>query len=112
MRPYRLHIFVCEGKRCANRGSEALTERLKEGVEEAGLWDEVIVSRSGCIRVCKETDPEGGLCPAVVVYPEGVWYRNIGAGDVEEIIEEHLKKGRVVERLCLLRAFGKGGEKS
>lgn len=35
----------------------------------------------------------------VVVYPQGIWYRGVGVGDVEEIIQKHLVGGRPVERL-------------
>jgi (2Fe-2S) ferredoxin len=47
-----------------------------------------------------------GFCSigtAVLVYPEGVWYAQVRAGDVPEIIEEHLEKGNVVERLALIK---------
>lgn len=98
VKPYRLHIFICEGKRCAARGSAAVVEEFKRRVKEEGIKG-VRVSRSGCLKACKETRREGEYSPAVVIYPEGTWYRNVGAGDVSEIIEEHLKKGRVVERL-------------
>jgi (2Fe-2S) ferredoxin len=37
--------------------------------------------------------------PVLVVYPEAVWYTYVDRTDVDEIIEEHLGKGRVVERL-------------
>jgi (2Fe-2S) ferredoxin len=67
-------------------------------------------------KVSKGCSPEGtvvltecgsvGFCAigaAVMVYPDGVWYAQVRAVDVPEIVEEHLVNGRVVERLALLR---------
>ncbi|MBI5642353.1 MAG: (2Fe-2S) ferredoxin domain-containing protein [Deltaproteobacteria bacterium] len=98
MKPYRLHIFVCQGKRCAAKGSEDVLESLKEKIKAAAIKD-VKISKSGCLKVCKETETEGEFSPAVVIYPEGVWYRKVAVSDVDEIIEKHVKKGEVVERL-------------
>lgn len=47
-----------------------------------------------------------GFCAvgaAVLVYPEGVWYAQVRAEDVPEIVEEHIVNGRIVERLALLK---------
>ncbi len=100
MKPYRYHIFVCQGKRCLAKGGEEVIEVVKERIKKEGLKEKVIVSRSGCLKVCKETDQEGMFCPVVVVYPEGVWYREVKVADVEKIVERHIKAGEVVE--CLL----------
>ncbi|MBI5561677.1 MAG: (2Fe-2S) ferredoxin domain-containing protein [Deltaproteobacteria bacterium] len=102
MRPYRFHFFVCEGKRCAARGSEGIRELLKKRVKEEGVKD-VKVSKSGCLKMCKETGTEGEYSPAVVVYPQGVWYRNVKESDVDELVERHAKKGEIVERLLYFK---------
>ncbi len=102
MKPYRLHIFVCQGKRCAARGSEDILDALKERIKSEDIKD-VKVSKSGCLKVCKETDTEGEYSPAVVVYPEGVWYRNFKVTDIDELISRHVKKGEVIERLLHYR---------
>jgi len=99
VKQYKKHIFVCLGKRCAAKESEELLDALKARIKAEGLKDEVIVSRSGCMRVCKETALEGEYSPVVVVYPAGVWYRNVGPADIDEIVERHVKRGEVVERL-------------
>jgi len=104
MKPYRLHIFVCEGKRCSAKGSEAVREAFKEKIKAAEIKD-VKVSKSGCLKVCKETPVEAEFSPAVVIYPQGVWYKNVTLGDVDEIIETHVKKGGIVERLLLYAGF-------
>ena len=54
----------------------------------------VRINASGCLDRCE-------LGPAMVVYPEGVWYKYESEADVDEILESHLKNGRVVERLKL-----------
>lgn len=102
MKPYRLHIFVCQGKRCAAKGSEELLDTLKDRIKSEEIKD-VKVSKSGCMKVCKETDTEGEYSPAVVIYPEGVWYRKVTVADLDDIIDKHVKKGEVVERLLHYR---------
>jgi NADH:ubiquinone oxidoreductase subunit F (NADH-binding)/(2Fe-2S) ferredoxin len=56
------------------------------------LSNEVKVVETGCFGLCEQG-------PTVVVYPEGVVYCRVGVGDIAEIVESHLLKGRVVERL-------------
>lgn len=102
MKPYRLHIFVCQGKRCSGKGSEALLDAIKDRVKDEGLKD-VKVSKSGCLKVCKETEVEGELSPSIVIYPEGVWYRKVAMNDINDIIDRHVKKGEIVERLLHYR---------
>ncbi len=98
MKPYRLHVFVCQGKRCAAKGSEDVLHEFKEAVKKNNLSD-VRVSKSGCLKMCKETSTEAEYSPAVVIYPEGTWYRNVTKRDVDEIVEKHLKSNTIVERL-------------
>lgn len=99
MREYRLHIFVCLGKRCSSKGSEDILDALKDRIKADGLRSEVLISRSGCMKACKETEIEGEYSPVVVVYPEGVWYRNVTVADVDEIVEGHIKSRGIVDRL-------------
>jgi (2Fe-2S) ferredoxin len=63
-------------------------------VKAKGLAGEgrVRVNTAGCLDRCEEG-------PCVVVYPEGVWYTYVDKADIDEIVEEHLVNGRVVERL-------------
>lgn len=105
MEPYRLHVFVCQGKRCLAKGSEDLLDGIKQRIKAAGIKG-VKVSRSGCMKVCKETETEGEYSPVVVVYPAGVWYRNVAASDLDEIVKRHIIKGEVVERLLHFRLGG------
>jgi len=99
MKPYRIHLFVCQGKNCSAKGSVEFLEALRDRLDEVGLKGEIKTSRSGCLGVCKETEPEGGFCPSIVVYPQGVWYRNVTQGDIARIVERHLKRGEVIEEI-------------
>jgi (2Fe-2S) ferredoxin len=89
------HVFVCtSGDWCAQVDGDGLGVhgQLKKLVGEAGLKDRVRVNHSGCMDQC-------GFGPMVVVYPEAVWYWGVKPADVEEIVTQHLIKGRPVERL-------------
>jgi (2Fe-2S) ferredoxin len=90
---YQNHIFVCtnqkaEGKTCCGeaRGME-LVEKFKDAIKEAGLVGKVRAQRAGCLDACKHG-------PAVVVYPEGTYYGQVGPDDVKRIIEEHVMGGK------------------
>lgn len=98
MKPYRKHILLCTGKTCATKGSEDVLKRLREKIDEDGLKG-IKTSKGGCFGSCKETEEKGILCPVAVVYPEGVWYERVDTDNIDEILDEHIKKGKVVERL-------------
>ena len=56
----------------------------------------VIVTECASVGFC-------AIGPAVMVYPDGIWYAQVSVEDVREIVEDHLLNGRVVERLALLK---------
>lgn len=97
--PYRYHVFVCMNEReaghrrgcCASRGAAEVLAKFKEEVAKAGLVATVRAQKSGCLETCEE-----GV--SAVIYPEGVWYGRLTAGQVPEIVESHLKNGRPVEK--------------
>jgi (2Fe-2S) ferredoxin len=105
--PIRLHVLVCGGKSCTNAGSaevrEAFERELKArellfGKAKKGKNPQGSIVLTECASV--------GFCAvgaAVLVYPDGIWYAQVRAADVPEIIEEHLIGGRIVERLALLK---------
>ena len=91
--PYRKHVFVCTGPRCAPESSPALYEHLKNRLKELGLSagpERIHRSQAGCFGVC-----QGG--PILVVYPEGVWYHHVTPEKLERIIQEHLLKNQPVQ---------------
>ena len=89
---YRAHVLVCGGTGCSSSGSATLIERFEEKLAENGLDKEVKVIRTGCFGLC-----EAG--PVVIVYPDGTFYSRVKPENVDEIVTEHLLKGRKVEHL-------------
>ena len=89
---YRSHVLVCGGTGCTSSNSPKIIEQFETLIKEKGLEDEVKVIRTGCFGLC-------ALGPVVVVYPEGCFYSEVKPEDVAEIVEEHLLKGRIVQRL-------------
>ena len=89
---FRAHILVCGGTGCTSSGSAELIARFEEQIAKNGLDKEVKVIRTGCFGLC-----EAG--PVVIVYPEGTFYSRIRVEDVDEIVSEHLLKGRIVQHL-------------
>ena len=96
----RCHVLVCTGAGCVASGALEVSAALGKAVAAAGLSDEVGIVETGCLGPCM-------VGPVAVVYPDGVFYQDLKAEDAEEIVEEHLLKGRVVERL-VSRAPGTG----
>ncbi len=92
MEIYRAHVLVCKGTGCVASGSEPIFETLQKEIEKKGLDKEVKVIQTGCLGLCE-------LGPNILIYPEGSYYCQVKAEDVPEIVEEHLLKGRVVQRL-------------
>jgi len=104
--PIKHHVFVCNGKSCSAVGSAdvkaefelILKEKdLRQGKESKGRnpMGEIVLTDCSSVGFCS-------IGPAVLVYPEGIWYAQVQPEDVREIIEEHLEKGNVVERLALI----------
>jgi len=100
-KPYfERHIFFCINERpfgeaaCAHHNANDAFAHCKQAVKAAGLAGEgkVRVNKAGCLDRCA-----GG--PIAVVYPEGVWYSYVDTQDIDEIVESHLKNGKIVERL-------------
>ena len=92
MKIYRSHVLVCGGTGCTSSGSKQIQEEFAKHLKLNGLEDEVQVVQTGCFGLC-------AIGPIVVVYPEGSYYGHVKPEDVKEIVEEHLLKGRIVERL-------------
>ena len=88
----RSHVLICGGTGCTSSGSKTLQEEFNKQIGEFGLAEEVKLVQTGCFGLC-------ALGPIVIVYPDGTFYSRVTADDVKDIVEEHLLKGRVVERL-------------
>ena len=88
----RAHVLICGGTGCTSSGSHDIQKAFAENIESCGLADEVKLVQTGCFGLC-------ALGPVVIVYPDGTFYSRVTPEDVKEIVEEHLLKGRIVERL-------------
>ena len=89
---YRAHVLICGGTGCTSSGSPAIEKALEEQLKANGLEEEIKIVQTGCFGLC-------ALGPVMIVYPEGTFYSRVTEADVKEIVEEHLLKGRIVERL-------------
>ena len=99
----RTHVLICGGTGCSSSNSMLIADRMEEEVARQGLAEEVKVVRTGCFGLC-------ALGPVMIVYPEGTFYSRVKVEDVPELVEEHLLKGRVVDRLVYREEEG-GEEK-
>ena len=88
----RSHVLICGGTGCTSSGSMKIISEFSEELAKQGLSDEIKVVQTGCFGLC-------ALGPVVIVYPEGTFYSRVTEEDVPEIVEEHLLKGRLVQRL-------------
>ena len=98
------HVFICTGSSCGPRGSQAVLEKFQEVLRYKGLLygkralpsmrehGSVLVASCGSVGLC-------AIGPAVLVYPDGIWYYGVTPDDVEEIVNEHIIYGNPVKRL-------------
>jgi len=99
---YRYHVFFCTNKRedgsacCQNFNALAARSYAKDKVKALGLAGKggVRINIAGCMDRCSQG-------PVIAVYPEGIWYTYVDHDDIDEIIQEHLTHGRVVQRLLI-----------
>ena len=99
---YKHHLFFCLNQRddgrecCQHKNAEAMQSHAKQRVKALGLAGpgQVRVNKAGCLDRCE-------LGPVAVVYPDNVWYTYIDKEDIDDIIDNHLLHGRIVERLRL-----------
>ena len=92
MKTFRSHILVCGGTGCHAGGGPLVEKALIKEIQRRGLADEIKVVETGCNGYC-------AAGPVAVVYPEGIFYQRLTPQDVPELVEEHLLKGRPIERL-------------
>jgi len=99
---YRRHVFFCLNQRddgqacCGTHDAEAMQLHAKARLKALGLngAGQVRVNKAGCLDRC-------AVGPCLVVYPEGTWYTYVDREDIDEIVDSHLRDGRVVERLLI-----------
>ncbi len=99
---YSKHIFICTNQRpegaakpsCGETHGMALVTEFKKQIKDKGLSIEVRAQKTGCLDVCD-------FGPALVVYPDAIFYQHVQLDDVSEIVESHLQNNIPVQRLVL-----------
>lgn len=99
----RSQVLVCGGTGCTSSGSIKLVDEFNKRIKENGLENEVEIVMTGCFGLC-------ALGPVVIVYPEGAFYSMVKQEDVNEIVTEHLLKGRIVRRLLYDKSVHDGSD--
>ena len=102
---YRSHVLVCGGTGCTSSGSQQIMVSLREELKKQGLDEEVSVVQTGCHGLC-------ALGPIMIVYPDATFNAMVKEDDIPEIVEEHLLKGRPVQRLLYDETVTPAGVKS
>jgi len=92
MSKYTMHLLICGGTGCRASQSDALAEKLARELEKQGLENTVQVIMTGCFGFCEKG-------PIVKVMPDNTFYVEVSPDDAEDIVEEHVVKGRKVSRL-------------
>ena len=92
MNKFRMHILVCGGTGCISSESQEVYDRFVAQIRENKLQNEVQVLKTGCFGFCEQG-------PIVKIYPDNIFYVKVTGQDVQELIAEHVIKGRIVDRL-------------
>ena len=97
------HILICHGTGCTSSKSPKILEKFNELIKEKNI-ENVRVIKTGCFGLCAKG-------PIVIIRPEDVFYAMVTPDDAEEIVEEHIIKGNIVERLLCKDIDGKKVQK-
>lgn len=102
---YRSHVLLCAGTGCTSSGSLKVRDALAAELKKQGLEEEVSIVETGCHGLC-------ALGPIMIVYPDATFYAMVKPEDIEEIVAEHLLKGRPVTRLLYKETVTPAGVKA
>lgn len=102
---YRSHVLLCAGTGCTSSGSLKVRDALASELKKQGLEEEVSIVETGCHGLC-------ALGPIMIVYPDATFYAMVKPEDIEEIVAEHLLKGRPVTRLLYKETVTPAGVKA
>ncbi len=92
MAGYKMHLLCCGGTGCRASESDQIVTNLKEEIRKAGMENDAQVVVTGCFGFCEQG-------PVVKIIPDNTFYTNVKPCDAEEIVKEHVVKGRKVKRL-------------
>jgi len=85
------HILVCHGTGCTSSKSPQIISAFRKIIEEKKI-ENVRVIQTGCFGLCAKG-------PIVIIRPDDTFYAMVTPDDCEEIIQNHIVEGKVVERL-------------
>ena len=94
----RMHILICGGAECRNSKSKLIRDKFNEEIKRLNLGDDIKTILTGCFGLC-------ALGPHVLIYPGEKLYSGIKLEDIPEIVEQHIAKGKPVERLLFKGEF-------
>jgi NADP-reducing hydrogenase subunit HndC len=89
---FQNYILICGGTGCDAGKSDKIYSNLVKECETNGIKTKVQVVKTGCFGFCEQG-------PIVKILPDETFYVNVEPKDAGEIINEHLVKGKRVERL-------------
>ena len=92
MASYKYHILLCGGTGCTASESPKIRENFQQILAEKCLDDDVQVVTTGCFGFCEKG-------PIVKILPDNTFYTQVKPEDCLEIVNEHIIKGRKVQRL-------------
>jgi len=92
----RAQVLLCAGGACISSGTDSVKSAFEKELANSGLSDEIELITTGCMGMCE-------VGPIVIIYPEGIFYQKVKPADAKDIVEQHLLKGRVVQRLFYMK---------
>lgn len=96
----RVHVLICGGTGCLSSHAKAIKKQFEIELEALGLKDEVGLIMTGCFGLCEKG-------PVIIVYPDETFYAHVAPKDVKDICQEHILKGRIVNRLTIKNPLDK-----
>jgi NADH-quinone oxidoreductase subunit F/NADP-reducing hydrogenase subunit HndC len=88
----RMNIIICGGTGCLASDSDKVQKNLELLLKARGYTDDVKIVRTGCFGFCEQG-------PIVKIEPDNVFYVRVSPKDAKDIVDEHIAKGNIVERL-------------
>lgn len=88
----KYHMLICAGTGCTSSKSNLVREKLEKEIKKRHLEKDVKVFKTGCFGFCK-------LGPILVVHPDRTFYVQVSPDDVDDIINDHIQNGKLVDRL-------------
>ncbi len=99
---FKYHVFFCINQRadgevcCQQHQAAQMRDYAKQRVKALGkqIPGKVRINNAGCLDRCDQG-------PVIVIYPQETWYTYVDQVDIDEIVDRHLAKGEIVERLLI-----------